>query len=38
MHDAHYNLSRLHERAERPREAFRHLLAYQRHTTRHKDQ
>jgi tetratricopeptide (TPR) repeat protein len=30
LHDAHFNLSRLHERAERPREALRHLLAYRR--------
>ncbi len=32
LHDAHYNLSQLHERAERPHEALRHLLAYRRHT------
>jgi tetratricopeptide (TPR) repeat protein len=31
MHDAHFNLSRLHERAERPREALRHLLTYRRY-------
>jgi tetratricopeptide (TPR) repeat protein len=30
LHDAHYNLSRLHEKAERPREALQHLLAYRR--------
>jgi tetratricopeptide (TPR) repeat protein len=30
LHDAHFNLSRLHERAERPQEALRHLLAYRR--------
>jgi tetratricopeptide (TPR) repeat protein len=28
LHDAHFNLSRLHERAARPREAHRHTLAY----------
>jgi thioredoxin-like negative regulator of GroEL len=32
MHDAHFNLSRLHERAERPRDALRHLLTYPRFT------
>jgi len=32
--DAHFNLSRLHEKANRPREALRHLLAYKRHVTR----
>jgi tetratricopeptide (TPR) repeat protein len=32
LHDAHFNLSRLHERADRPREALRHLLAYRRQT------
>jgi tetratricopeptide (TPR) repeat protein len=31
MHDAHFNLARLYERAEQPREALRHLLAYRRH-------
>jgi tetratricopeptide (TPR) repeat protein len=31
LSDAHFNLSQLHERAERPREALRHLLAYRRH-------
>jgi len=30
LHDAHYNLSRLHELADRPQEALRHLLAYRR--------
>jgi tetratricopeptide (TPR) repeat protein len=30
LHDAHFNLSRLHERAQQPREALRHLLAYRR--------
>jgi tetratricopeptide (TPR) repeat protein len=29
--DAHFNLSRLYERANRPREALQHLLAYRRH-------
>ena len=33
--DAHFNLSRLHEKANRPREALRHLLAYKRHITRY---
>jgi tetratricopeptide (TPR) repeat protein len=33
--DAHFNLSRLHEKANRPREALRHLLAYKRHVTRY---
>jgi tetratricopeptide (TPR) repeat protein len=32
LHDAHFNLSRLHERANRPREALRHLTAYWRQT------
>jgi tetratricopeptide (TPR) repeat protein len=32
--DAHFNLSRLHERAERSREALQHLLAYRRHIGR----
>jgi len=31
LHEAHYNLSRLHERARQPREALRHLIAYRRH-------
>ena len=35
LHDAHFNLSRLHERAKQPREALRHLLAYRRHLGRH---
>jgi tetratricopeptide (TPR) repeat protein len=34
LHDAHFNLSRLHERAKQPREALRHLLAYRRHVSR----
>ncbi|MDP9088252.1 MAG: tetratricopeptide repeat protein [Pseudomonadota bacterium] len=34
LHDAHFNLSRLHERAKQPREALRHLLAYRRHVHR----
>jgi tetratricopeptide (TPR) repeat protein len=33
FHDAHYNLSRLHEHARRPRQALRHLLAYRRLTS-----
>jgi tetratricopeptide (TPR) repeat protein len=33
LHDAHFNLSRLHERARQPREALRHLLAYRRHVS-----
>jgi tetratricopeptide (TPR) repeat protein len=35
LHDAHFNLSRLHEKANRPREALRHLLAYRRHVARY---
>jgi tetratricopeptide (TPR) repeat protein len=35
LHDAHFNLYRLHEKAERPREALRHLLAYRRHIARY---
>jgi tetratricopeptide (TPR) repeat protein len=35
LHDAHFNLSRLHEKAQRPREALRHLLAYRRHIDRY---
>jgi tetratricopeptide (TPR) repeat protein len=35
MHDAHFNLSRLHEKANRPRDALRHLLAYRRHVLRY---
>jgi tetratricopeptide (TPR) repeat protein len=35
LHDAHFNLSRLHEKADRPREALRHLLAYRRHVQRY---
>jgi tetratricopeptide (TPR) repeat protein len=35
LHDAHFNLSRLHEKADRPREALRHLLAYRRHIQRY---
>ena len=31
IQDAHFNLSRLHENAQRPREALRHLLAFRRH-------
>jgi tetratricopeptide (TPR) repeat protein len=33
--DAHFNLSRLHEKADRPRDALRHLLAYRRHIARY---
>jgi len=32
MHEAHYHLSVLHERQQRPREALKHLLAYRRLT------
>lgn len=35
MCDAHFNLSRLHEKAKRPREALKHLLAYKRHIARY---
>ena len=35
LHDAHFNLARLHEKANRPREALRHLLAYRRHIARY---
>ncbi|HET9863861.1 MAG TPA: tetratricopeptide repeat protein [Steroidobacteraceae bacterium] len=35
LHDAHFNLARLHEKAQRPREALRHLLAYRRHVERY---
>jgi tetratricopeptide (TPR) repeat protein len=37
LHDAHFNLSRLYEMAQRPRDALRHLLAYHRHTLRYDD-
>jgi tetratricopeptide (TPR) repeat protein len=37
LHDAHFNLSRLHERARQPKEALRHLLAYRRHLAQHGD-
>jgi tetratricopeptide (TPR) repeat protein len=37
MGDAHFNLSRLHEKAKRPREALKHLLAYKRHIARYGD-
>jgi tetratricopeptide (TPR) repeat protein len=33
--DAHFNLARLHEKAKRPREALKHLLAYRRHIDRY---
>jgi tetratricopeptide (TPR) repeat protein len=36
LHDAHFNLSRIHERAARPRDAHRHALAYLRHAMRHE--
>lgn len=36
LRDAHFNLSRLHERAERSREALHHLLAYRRHSPQHR--
>jgi tetratricopeptide (TPR) repeat protein len=35
LYDAHFNLSRLYELAHRPRDALKHLLAYQRHVARH---
>jgi tetratricopeptide (TPR) repeat protein len=35
LYDAHFNLARLHEMASRPREAFKHLLAYRRHVARY---
>ncbi len=34
LHEAHFNLSVLHERHERPREALRHMLAFRRNTQR----
>jgi tetratricopeptide (TPR) repeat protein len=37
LHDAHFNLSRLHERARRPRDALRHLLAFRRHLQKYGD-
>ena len=37
MHDAHFNLSRLHEKANQPREALRHLLAYRRQVAKYGD-
>jgi tetratricopeptide (TPR) repeat protein len=37
LHDAHFNLSRLYEMANRPRDALRHLLAYRRHKSRYDD-
>jgi tetratricopeptide (TPR) repeat protein len=36
LHDAHFNLSRLHENANRSRESLRHLLAYRRHLMRER--
>jgi tetratricopeptide (TPR) repeat protein len=35
LHDAHFNLSRLYELTHRPRDALKHLLAYQRHLSRY---
>ena len=35
IHDAHFNLFRLYEMANRPRDALRHLLAYRRHIARY---
>jgi tetratricopeptide (TPR) repeat protein len=35
LHDAHFNLSRLYELVHRPRDALKHLLAYQRHISRY---
>ena len=35
MHDAHFNVSRLHEEANHPRDALRHLLAYRRHVSKY---
>jgi tetratricopeptide (TPR) repeat protein len=37
MHDAHFNLARLHEKANRPRDALRHLLAYRRHVAQYDE-
>ena len=37
LHDAHYNLSLLHERADRPQEALKHLLAYRRQRRHDED-
>jgi len=37
MHDAHFNLARLHEKANRPKDALRHLLAYRRHVAQYGD-
>lgn len=34
IQDAHFNLSRLHEKANQPRDALRHLLAYRRHVSK----
>lgn len=34
LHEAHFHLSALHERRQRPREALKHLLAYRRVTLR----
>ena len=35
LHDAHFNLSRIHEKARQPQDALRHLLAYRRHIHNH---
>lgn len=35
MQDAHFNLSRLHERANNPQDALRHMLAYRRYIALH---
>lgn len=37
MHDAHFNLARLHEQANRPRDALRHLLAYRRYVAKNDE-
>jgi tetratricopeptide (TPR) repeat protein len=37
LHDAHFNLARLHEAAQQPREALRHLLAFRRLSGQHQD-
>ena len=38
LHEAHFNLSRLHEKYSRPHDALRHLLAYRRQTSRNEDE
>jgi tetratricopeptide (TPR) repeat protein len=37
LHDAHYNLSVIHERRQRPQEALKHLLAFRRHVRSEED-